>query len=45
MIGMLEDDGYLRRSLDSLTDDIAFRLGIETTEEELEEILFYDTGV
>ena len=40
MIGMLEDDGYLRRSLDSLTDDIAFRLGIETTEDELEEILF-----
>jgi RNA polymerase sigma-54 factor len=40
MIGMLEDDGYLRRDLDSLTDDIAFRLGIETTEDELEEILF-----
>ena len=28
IIGMIDDDGYLRRDLDSLTDDIAFRLNI-----------------
>lgn len=39
MIGMLEEDGYLRRDLESLCDDIAFKMNIETTEEELEGIL------
>lgn len=39
IIGSLDDDGYLRRDLESLTDDIAFRLGIESTEEEVEKIL------
>lgn len=39
VIGMLDDDGYLRRDLESLSDDIAFRLNIETSEEELEKIL------
>lgn len=40
IIGMIDDDGYLRRDLESLTDDIAFRIGIETTPEEVEELLF-----
>ena len=40
IIGMIDDDGYLRRDLESLTDDIAFRTGIETTPEEVEELLF-----
>ena len=40
IIGMIDDDGYLRRDLDSLADDISFRLGIETTPEEVEELLF-----
>lgn len=40
IIGMIEDDGYLRRDLQSLADDISFRLGIETDEDELEELLF-----
>ena len=40
IIGMIDDDGYLRRDLDSLTDDIAFRLNIETTVDEVEDILF-----
>lgn len=35
IIGSLDDDGYLRRSLDSLVDDISFRANIETTEEEV----------
>lgn len=39
IIGSLDDDGYLRRDLESLSDDIAFRLNIETNEEELESIL------
>lgn len=39
IIGSLDDDGYLRRDLESLTDDIAFRLGIETDEQEVERIL------
>ena len=39
MIGMLEEDGYLRRDLESLSDDILFKLGIETNEGELESIL------
>lgn len=39
IIGSLDDDGYLRRDLDSLSDDIVFRQGIETNENELEQIL------
>lgn len=39
LIGMLDDDGYLRRDLDSLVDDIAFRLNIETDVKELEDVL------
>jgi len=39
IIGSLDDDGYLRRDLDALADDIAFRQGIDTNEEELERVL------
>lgn len=39
IIGSLDDDGYLRRDLESLADDIAFRQGIETNPKELEAIL------
>lgn len=39
VIGSLDDDGYLRRDIESLTDDIAFRLNIDTTPEKVEEIL------
>jgi RNA polymerase sigma-54 factor len=39
IIGMIDDDGYLRRDLESLCDDISFRLGIETTVEEVEQLL------
>lgn len=39
LIGSLDNDGYLRRELSSICDDIAFSLGIETTEKELEEML------
>ena len=39
LIGSIDDDGYLRRDLESVADDIAFSLGIETTPEELERLL------
>ena len=39
IIGSLDNDGYLRRDLDALCDDISFRLNIETSVEELEKIL------
>ena len=39
IIGSLDDSGYLRRDLESLVDDMAFRAGIETTAGEIEAML------
>ncbi len=39
LIGSLDDDGYLRRNLESIVNDLAFTKGIETSLEELEKIL------
>jgi len=39
LIGNIDDDGYLRRKLDAVADDMAFSMGVETTEEELEAVL------
>lgn len=39
IIGSLDGDGYLRRDLEALADDIAFRLGIEVEFDELESVL------
>ena len=39
LIGSIDEDGYLRRDLESVADDIAFSVGIETTAEELERLL------
>lgn len=39
LIGNLDDDGYLRRDLNSIVDDIAFSQNIDTTEEEMERLL------
>ena len=39
IIGSLDDDGYLRRSIDSLVDDMSFRACIETDEDEVLEML------
>ena len=39
IIGSLDEDGYLRRDLESLVDDLAFRAGIETDAEEIERLL------
>ena len=39
IIYSLDDDGYLRRDIDKLVDEMAFRAGIETTDEEVEGLL------
>lgn len=39
IIGSLDDGGYLRRDLESLVDDMAFRAGIETDTDEIEKML------
>lgn len=39
LIGSLDDDGLLRKSLESICDELAIYSGIESTEEELEEAL------
>lgn len=40
LIGNIDEDGYIRRKLTAIADDIAFSLGIETNEDELERILY-----
>lgn len=39
LIGNIDEAGYLRRKLDAIVDDLAFSLNIDTSEEELLEIL------
>ncbi len=39
LIGNIDDDGYLRRKLKSVANDIAFSLNIETDDDELLEVL------
>lgn len=39
LVGSIDDDGYLRRELQSVSDDLAFSLGIEVSETDLERIL------
>ena len=39
LVGSLDDDGYLRRSIDSIVDDLSFRANIYATEEEVLEML------
>lgn len=40
IIGSIDQDGYLRRELDNIVNDLAFSSNIETNAEEVEEILF-----
>jgi RNA polymerase sigma-54 factor len=40
IIGNIDEDGYLRRKLTSIADDIAFSMGITTNEDELEQLLY-----
>ena len=39
ILGNLDEDGYLRRELSNIVDDLAFQQNVNTTEEELEEVL------
>ena len=39
IVGSIDEDGYLRRDMESISDDIAFSLGIETSTSHLEELL------
>lgn len=39
LIGSIESDGYIRRELDAIVNDLAFSQGIDTTREEVEGIL------
>ncbi len=39
IIGSLDDDGYLRRDIESLVDDLAFRAGVESSAQEVEQML------
>jgi RNA polymerase sigma-54 factor len=40
IIGSLEEDGYLRRNIESIVNDLAFTQGFETDYDEVEQILF-----
>jgi RNA polymerase sigma-54 factor len=39
LVGSIESDGYIRRDLEAIVNDLAFSQGIETTFEEVESIL------
>src|ERR671912_753645 len=39
LIGSIESDGYIRRDLEAIVNDMAFSQGIETTAEEVEAVL------
>jgi len=39
IVGSIDDDGYLRRELSSIVDDLAFRQNIDAPEAEIEEII------
>lgn len=40
IIGNIDDDGYLRREIEAIVDDLAFSQNVMTTEEEVEDVLF-----
>lgn len=39
IIGNLDDDGYLRRDLSAIVDDLVFQAGVEADEAEVEQVL------
>ena len=39
IIGSIDDDGYLRREVSSICDDLAFRQNINTSEKEIEKLI------
>ena len=39
LVGSIDEDGYLRRDMESVSDDLAFTVGVEVSVEELERLL------
>ncbi|PID92583.1 MAG: RNA polymerase sigma-54 factor [Bacteroidetes bacterium] len=39
ILGNIDDDGYLRRDLEAISDDLAFSAGLEATDAQLHEVL------
>lgn len=39
VIGNIDDEGYLRRTVESMVDDIVFHAGVHTTDEEMQRIV------
>lgn len=39
IVGSIDEDGYLRREIASIVDDLAFRQNVQTTDEEVEALL------
>ena len=39
IVGNIDDDGYLRRDLPSIADDLAFNMNVEVSDDELKEML------
>lgn len=40
LIGSIENDGYIRRDMESIINDLAFSQNVETDQDELEDILY-----
>jgi len=40
IIGSIDEDGYLRRPLESIVDDVAFNQGVLLSEDDVEEVLY-----
>jgi RNA polymerase sigma-54 factor len=40
LIGSIDEDGYIRREMELIANDISFSQNVDVTEEELEEVLF-----
>ena len=41
LVGSLDDDGYLRRDISSIVDDMAFRQNIDTNEQEISDLILH----
>src|SRR5205085_3384080 len=39
IVGSIDDDGYLRRDLNAIADDLAFRQNIDSSEAEIEQLI------
>ena len=44
IVGSIDDDGYIRRDLEAIIDDLAFTQNVDTTEDELNQLLVVVQG-